>query len=576
MNYCSYINFYHTLAVRNYSLIQLYFDFKQWSEKKKEGLSVEDVFGKKEDVELGISKHIWKKVDFFKDWNEADEVLNQVAKDIFNADSWTDFRTILNNTKEWIEPYSSIEKNFKAPQYGLLPEFAKDWDHLEGDKKSNNEWASDCIDGEQVLIHSPWYNNPSFSVYKNSGMDRYGFMFDARGDSYRHSEYYTEKWEGNKFTSRAWAKSLEGENNIGYLECKAEYFKDPELTKEKTFRFSANEAYLSLVKGSIEVIIILAYEKTNEKPSKIKIKVKQGDNKSWAKPEFLETFEYKFENGDFIDNDGNKIEDVNKSIAEKLKNYGFENPQDIKLDESLHKIIENNCTEKLPSDYFSSNDSFYKASQEDKKLFYYMRTLYPKLFTLTYEPEWIAHIELDKNNIRGIRFRYYKYDLCGFFRELKKKVMSDDIYFPIQRKKDVIERLNVIIDYLIYGVKIPDSLIKDFVVVNINGLSPRDLKVVNSFEEQGLIDKEGFSKEGITLKTILKRIKKWFTSKDNRLLPPNINGNSLTKPTRDIREKYKHEPVFPTQPKTAKYDNGQLIEDKEPETTNQDGEQPEN
>lgn len=532
MNYCSYINFYHTLAVRDYSLIQLYLDFKQWSKKKKEGLSVEDVFGKKEDVELGISKNIWKKVDFFKDWMEADEVLNQVAKDIFNADSWTDFRTILNNTKDWIEPNSSIAKHFKAPQYGSLPEFAKDWDHLGGNKKSDNEWASDIIDGEQVLIHSPWYENPSFSVYKNRGMDRYGFMFDDRREYKRSSEYYTEKWEGNKFTSRAWAKSLEDENNIGYLECKAEYFKDPELTKEKTFRFSANEAYLSLVKGSIEFIIILAYEKTNEKPSKIKIKVKQGDvkinkdayqiyYKSIAKPEFIETCEYKFENGDFIDNDGNKIEDVNKFIAEKLKNYGFENQQDIKLDESLHKIIENNCTEKLPSDYFSSNDSFYKASQEDKQLFYYMRTLYPKLFTLTYEP-WIAHIELDKDNTRDIRFRYYKYDLCGFFRELKEKVTSDDIYFPIQIKKDVIERLNIIIDYLIYGVKIPDSLIKDFVVVNINGLSPRDLKVVNSFEEQGLIDKEGFSKEGITLKTILKRIKKWFTSKDNRLLPPNI------------------------------------------------------
>ena len=64
-------------------------------------------------------------------------------------------------------------------------------------------------------------------------------MFDDRREYKRSSEYYTEKWEGNKFTSRAWAKSLEDENNIGYLECKAEYFKDPELTKEKTFRFSA-------------------------------------------------------------------------------------------------------------------------------------------------------------------------------------------------------------------------------------------------------------------------------------------------------------------------------------------------
>ena len=50
----------------------------------------------------------------------------------------------------------------------------------------------------------------------------------------------------------------------------------------------------------------------------------------------------------------------------------------------------------------------------------------------------------------------------------------------------------------------------------------------------------------------------------------------MTKPTRGIREEYKHEPVFPTQPQTVKYDNGKLIGDKEPETPNQEGEQPEN
>ncbi len=59
-------------------------------------------------------KPIFNKISF-NDWNETNEVLNQVVQQVFGVEKWNDFRSILLHTHNW---YESLDEYF-FPQNGL-------------------------------------------------------------------------------------------------------------------------------------------------------------------------------------------------------------------------------------------------------------------------------------------------------------------------------------------------------------------------------------------------------------------------------------------------------------------------
>ena len=109
MNWIKYGEFYDKFC-KNSNKLELYKKLKNLQDWKKRNKS--------------------KKPDFnrisFKDWNEVDEVLNQVVQQVFGVENWSDFHSILSLTHDWYESLDEIF--FPLNRVKEIPKYAENWE----------------------------------------------------------------------------------------------------------------------------------------------------------------------------------------------------------------------------------------------------------------------------------------------------------------------------------------------------------------------------------------------------------------------------------------------------------------